>query len=147
MKTHALITFALFASLPGFNLQAQAPSARTNPPAGNTSRLPAGATTLRNLAYIPGGHERQKLDLFLPAQTNGPLPLIIWIHGGADPLVPHQQSEALHAALQTAGVESTLHIVKGGGHGNGFGPDVPPLVDRFFERLKTPAGTKSPMTR
>jgi acetyl esterase/lipase len=36
----------------------------------------------RDLAYVANGHERQKLDLYLPAQGEN-LPLIIWIHGGA----------------------------------------------------------------
>jgi acetyl esterase/lipase len=40
---------------------------------------------MRDLAYIPDGHERQKLDLYLPKQSEGagPLPLIVWVHGGA----------------------------------------------------------------
>lgn len=40
---------------------------------------------LRDLEYIPGGHKRNKLDLYLPEQAKAynPLPLIIWIHGGA----------------------------------------------------------------
>ncbi len=40
---------------------------------------------LRDLAYVPGGHERQKLDLYLPteADPNGPRPLLVWVHGGA----------------------------------------------------------------
>jgi acetyl esterase/lipase len=41
-----------------------------------------GLTTHRDLAYVSGGHPRQTLDLYLPAAT-APLPLIIWIHGGA----------------------------------------------------------------
>ena len=36
----------------------------------------------RDLAYVSNGHERQKLDLYLPAQGEN-FPLIIWIHGGA----------------------------------------------------------------
>jgi acetyl esterase/lipase len=44
--------------------------------------LPGGAIVHRDLEYVPNGHERQKLDLYLPAK--GPrLPLIIHIHGGA----------------------------------------------------------------
>jgi len=35
-----------------------------------------------DLAYVTNGHERQKLDLYLPSQGSD-LPLIIWIHGGA----------------------------------------------------------------
>ncbi len=36
----------------------------------------------RNLEYVPAGHERHKLDLFLPKDARGPLPLLIWVHGG-----------------------------------------------------------------
>jgi len=36
----------------------------------------------RNLEYIPGGHERHRLDLYLPEEAKGPLPLIVWVHGG-----------------------------------------------------------------
>lgn len=43
---------------------------------------PEGTTVHRDLAYVSGGHERQRLDLYLP--NNGTnLPLIINIHGGA----------------------------------------------------------------
>ncbi len=45
--------------------------------------LPVGVKAQRDLAYVSGGHERQKLDLFLPEKAEAPLPLIIWIHGGA----------------------------------------------------------------
>jgi acetyl esterase/lipase len=42
-------------------------------------------TVLRDVAYVPGGHERQKLDLYLPkeADPNGRRPLLVWVHGGA----------------------------------------------------------------
>jgi acetyl esterase/lipase len=36
----------------------------------------------RDLAYVANGHERQKLDLYIPAAKES-LPLIIWVHGGA----------------------------------------------------------------
>lgn len=42
----------------------------------------AGVKAERDLAYVEGGHERQKLDLYLPEKAEGPLPLIIWVHGG-----------------------------------------------------------------
>lgn len=45
-------------------------------------RVPAGVKALRDLAYVEAGHERQKLDLYLPEKAEGPLPLIIWVHGG-----------------------------------------------------------------
>ena len=43
--------------------------------------IPPDAKTLRDLPYVTGGHERQKLDLYLPA-TGAKRPLLIWIHGG-----------------------------------------------------------------
>ena len=42
------------------------------------------------------------------------------IHGEKDPVVPAQQSVVLDAALRKAGVESTLVIVPGAGHGSGM---------------------------
>jgi acetyl esterase/lipase len=41
-----------------------------------------GVTVHRDLPYVSQGHFRQKLDLYLPDGPR-PLPLIIWIHGGA----------------------------------------------------------------
>jgi len=40
---------------------------------------------LRDIEYVPGGHERQKLDLYVPkeADPDGKRPLIVWVHGGA----------------------------------------------------------------
>jgi len=38
--------------------------------------------THRDLAYRADGHERQKLDLYLPEKSDRPAPLLIWIHGG-----------------------------------------------------------------
>jgi len=45
--------------------------------------LPADAKVLRDLEYIPGGGERNRLDLYLPANSANPLPVIVWVHGGA----------------------------------------------------------------
>lgn len=42
----------------------------------------AGVKAHRDLVYVEGGHERNKLDLYLPEKAAGPLPLIIWVHGG-----------------------------------------------------------------
>jgi len=42
------------------------------------------AKILRDIEYVPDGHERQKLDLYLPEErSDKALPLLIWIHGGA----------------------------------------------------------------
>lgn len=35
-----------------------------------------------DLAYVEGGADRQKLDLYLPASESPPHALIVWIHGG-----------------------------------------------------------------
>jgi acetyl esterase/lipase len=45
-------------------------------------KLPPGTKAHRDLAYVKDGHERNKLDLYLPEKANGPLPVIVWIHGG-----------------------------------------------------------------
>jgi acetyl esterase/lipase len=44
---------------------------------------PPGVKVLRDLPYVEGGHERNRLDLYLPEKTEAPLPLLVWIHGGA----------------------------------------------------------------
>lgn len=47
------------------------------------SRLPEGVEVLRDLQYVEDGHERHRLDLYLPQKAEGQLPLLVWIHGGA----------------------------------------------------------------
>jgi acetyl esterase/lipase len=53
-------------------------------PVGQASaaKRPDGARVHRDLPYVSGGHERQKLDVYLPKDGTH-LPLIIHIHGGA----------------------------------------------------------------
>ena len=46
-------------------------------------KIPENVTVHRDIAYVTDGHERQKLDLYIPADTGKNLPLIIWVHGGA----------------------------------------------------------------
>ena len=43
---------------------------------------PAGTVIHSNLPYVAGGHERQVLDLYLPAAGPRPLATIIIVHGG-----------------------------------------------------------------
>lgn len=45
-------------------------------------KVPEGITAYRDITYVTDGHERQKLDLYVP-DTGENLPLVIWIHGGA----------------------------------------------------------------
>lgn len=60
-------------------------------------------------------------------------PPFLIVHGTEDPLVPFNQSELLHEALQKADVTTTLIAVDGGGHGQGFPPEADRMVRRFFE--------------
>jgi len=52
----------------------------------NPADLP-GIRIFRDIAYVERGGPRQRLDLFLPAQSTGAqqpsgVPLVVWIHGG-----------------------------------------------------------------
>ena len=45
---------------------------------------PAGIKADRNIPYVENGHRNQVLDIYLPQNAlDKPLPLMIWIHGGA----------------------------------------------------------------
>jgi acetyl esterase/lipase/enterochelin esterase-like enzyme len=61
-------------------LAAASSVASAQPP---SPKLPDGAKLHANLEYVSGGHERQRLDLYVPGKTGAPLPVIVWIHGGA----------------------------------------------------------------
>jgi acetyl esterase/lipase len=52
---------------------------------GHLSKSQAQAMTIhRNLSYINGDNsDYHKLDLYLPAGNNKPMPVVVWIHGGA----------------------------------------------------------------
>lgn len=60
------LSLFLFSALPAFS---EAP------------KFPPDAKTYRDVPYVTGGHERQKLDLYAPA-TGRKRPLLVWIHGG-----------------------------------------------------------------
>ncbi len=48
-------------------------------------RLPANIRATRDLSYADNDNPRQRLDLYLPAAptSDKPLPVVVWIHGGA----------------------------------------------------------------
>lgn len=56
-------------------------------PAPEGLGVPRDTRFYQDIAYIENGHERQKLDLFLPpasqVKAGEKLPVVIWIHGGA----------------------------------------------------------------
>jgi len=70
-------------------------------------------------------------------------PPFLIVHGDADLLVPHNQSELLYEALQKAGVQAKLHIVKGGGHGGFKDPSIDRMVEEFFGKYLMKLKTKS----
>lgn len=73
------ITVALILVVPGLLM---APVSGLVAQAREAPTPPEGTRVHRDLAYAASGHERQKLDLYLPA-TGEDLPLIMWVHGGA----------------------------------------------------------------
>ena len=52
-------------------------------PKRSAPKPPIGVKILRDLQYVEGGHERNRLDLYLPEKAEGRLPVVVWIHGGA----------------------------------------------------------------
>jgi len=69
-------------------------------------------------------------------------PPFLIMHGDKDMSVPLHQSELLYKALKKAGVESTLYVVKGGGHGLRGGQESSEklfeiVADFFDKNLKT----------
>src|SRR5215469_10402946 len=70
---------------------------------------PPGVKALRDLEYVPHGHERQKLDLYLPEQPAGALPLVVWIHAGGATSGSKEQTRALYLTAQGYAVASINH--------------------------------------
>src|SRR5512137_335590 len=68
-------------------------------PESRQSSLPDGAVAHRDIAYVPSGHERQRLDLYLPREGTN-LPLIINIHGGAFKMGSKEQGVPLEYLTQ-----------------------------------------------
>jgi dipeptidyl aminopeptidase/acylaminoacyl peptidase len=59
-------------------------------------------------------------------------PPFLIMHGDRDPMMPLAQSEILRDALNQAGVEATLRVVRGAGHGFD-GPEIIDAVRQFFD--------------
>jgi acetyl esterase/lipase len=75
MKTKSIFTLILFLFTSAVIMTQQQSQAES-------ARLPEGTVVYRDVPYVTDGHERQKLDLYLPKSEKN-LPVIIWIHGGA----------------------------------------------------------------
>ena len=96
------------------------------------------------LAQLMGGpvstHQalaRSASPFYFVSKTAAPF---LILHGDKDPLVPLQQSKILAVALTADGVEATLQIVPGGGHGGpGFNtPQVRQMMLDFANRHLKP---------
>lgn len=68
-------------ALAGVALVAMDPAVGAQKKAASPAAL-AGVQVVRDLEYVQGGHERNRLDLYLPEQAARPLPVILWVHGG-----------------------------------------------------------------
>ncbi|MGD1086399.1 MAG: alpha/beta hydrolase [Verrucomicrobiota bacterium] len=83
-----MISLSLFRKLPlllllaGLGVSPVLAQQSSNPPPARP-RLPAGVTAARDLEYGRAGGKALHLDLYWPEKSEKPLPLIIWIHGGA----------------------------------------------------------------
>ena len=79
--------------------------------------------------------EKAKAVSALHQVSKDDVPFLI-LHGAADPGVPVDQSERLHAALKAAGVESTLKLIPGAGHGGKEfdSPESRALIQAFLDR-------------
>jgi len=94
-------------------------------------------------SLLLGGPVAERVDLarFASPVTHASAddPPFLIVHGDQDPVVPFDQSVRLHRALTAVGVESTLYVVKGAGHGF-RDPAVDALVREFFDRHLRRAG-------
>lgn len=75
MKRFFVVLLIFFFALSGEASEIGKPAA--------TPSIPPHVQRYRDLAYVPNGHPRQKLDLYVPDLPEGAMPLIVWIHGGA----------------------------------------------------------------
>ena len=76
-----LLTPCLIATIPS---SAAAQPAASQPSTRRAAPLPPGVKAQTNVPYVENGSPNQVLDIYLPEQASDkPLPLMIWIHGGA----------------------------------------------------------------
>lgn len=93
-----------------------------------------------NGAKLLGGTVRDIPELAQKAsalyQVSNEDPPFLIVHGDQDPGVPIEQSKKLHEKLRSFGVESTLKVVAGAGHGGAEfqSEEIKTVVLKFFER-------------
>ncbi len=82
MKPHVIPPLIILAAVSALGLQAQQPpvtAKQTQPP---PAKVPEGVRVERDLEYAKVGEKKLLLDLYLPEKADGPLPVIVGIHGG-----------------------------------------------------------------
>lgn len=85
------------------------------------------------------GDKAQLAKLASPGlHASAKTPPMLIVHGKDDPIVPVEQSEKLHEKLCARGVDSTLHVIEGAGHGDGDYWNTPLARERvgaFLDRV------------
>ena len=61
-------------------------------------------------------------------------PPFLIVHGDADRVIPVKHSQRLYDQLKAAGIDATLNVAKGGGHGVGAYPGVLDQAAAFFDK-------------
>jgi acetyl esterase/lipase len=103
------------------------------------SKFPTTPNGSSPIEKLLGGKAADKKDLAAKANpitfvSKGDPPVLI-VHGDKDPTVPLSQSELLHEALKTGGVDSTLKVIPGAQHGPGvFTPELSKEYAAFFDK-------------
>lgn len=93
------------------------------------------------LDKLMGGPVREHVELAKLASptrhiSRGDPPFLV-MHGDNDDLVPISQSELLVKALEAAGVEVSMHVVKGAGHGFGGVEEINMVAEFFKDKLSS----------
>jgi len=60
----------------------QAAAQRRQQPRTRRAELPPGTRVERDIVYARVGQRELLLDLYRPPEASGPLPVVVWIHGG-----------------------------------------------------------------
>jgi acetyl esterase/lipase len=75
----------------------------------NRPVLPAGIAVKRDVEYVPGGGARQMLDVYYPEKSTKPVPIVVWIHGGAWSKGGKDRTPALYLLDQGFAVASVTY--------------------------------------
>jgi len=113
-------------------------------PPALTAAVPPGMSLQPEYMLVGGSDDPELLAAASPVSyvTAGAAPFLL-VHGDADGLVPHAQTDALAAALTDAGVEHQVLTIEGGDHCF-FGAEdqldsiLAAAIDYFSRKLGTP---------